>query len=61
MVHMMLLMNLHHPMTSLALLSPKTMIVIGTCNSSPICCNKCLLIYKFFDLILAKYLLDIDL
>jgi hypothetical protein len=29
-------MNLHHPMTSLALPSLKTMIVIGTYNSSPV-------------------------
>jgi hypothetical protein len=32
---------------SLALLSPKTMIVLGTCNSSPICCSRYLLIKHF--------------
>jgi hypothetical protein len=30
----------------LALLSPKTMIVLGRCNSSPVCCNRLLLIIK---------------
>jgi hypothetical protein len=34
-------------MTSLALLSLKTMIVLGTCNSSPVCCSRYLLISNF--------------
>jgi hypothetical protein len=65
MMHTMSLMNLHSPMTSLALPCPKTMIVLGICISSPVCCNKRLLIYIYIyiyiDLILAKYLQDIDI
>jgi hypothetical protein len=37
-------------MTSLALLSPKAMTVLGTCNYSPVCCNRYLLIIFLFDL-----------
>jgi hypothetical protein len=37
-------------MTSLALLSPMTMTVLGTCNSSLVCCNRYLLIKNLFDL-----------
>jgi hypothetical protein len=37
-------------MTSLALLSLKIMTVLGTCNSSPVCCSRYLLIKKLFGL-----------
>jgi hypothetical protein len=43
----------------LILSSPKTMTALETCNSSPVCCNRYLLIKKY--LILAKYLMDIDI
>jgi hypothetical protein len=36
-------------MISLALPSLKIMTVLGTCNSSPICCNRFLLLKKLFD------------
>jgi hypothetical protein len=47
--HMMPLTNSHHLTISLSLPSLKTMTVLGTCNSSPICCNRLLLIKKLFD------------
>jgi hypothetical protein len=37
------------------------MIVLGTYNFPPVCCNKQLSIDKIFDLILTKYLMDIDI
>jgi hypothetical protein len=40
-------MNLPRLMTSLALPSPKTMTVLGTCNSSPVCCSRYLLIFFY--------------
>jgi hypothetical protein len=49
MAHMTLLMNSLHLMTFLVLSSLKTMTVLETCNSSPVCCNRYLLIKKIFD------------
>jgi hypothetical protein len=37
------------------------MIVLGTCNASPVDCSEHLLMYKKNYLILAKYLLYIDI
>jgi hypothetical protein len=42
----MLLINLRHLMTSLALPSPKIMIVLGTCNASPVYSSEHLLMYR---------------
>jgi hypothetical protein len=53
--------DLHRLMTSQALSSPKTMILLGTYNFPPVCCIKQLLIDKIFDLIITKYLKDTDI